>query len=78
LVITLFLPSGDVVHGATAPTTAADIRLCVSIAVSFVILAAGLFIILSKRYQADDKNWAFAAVGTVVGFWLPTATAAAT
>jgi hypothetical protein len=31
---------------------------------------AGLFVVLSKKYDANEQNWAFATMGTVVGFWL--------
>jgi hypothetical protein len=80
LILCIVVPgiSTTTATGASA-NGSSNIRLWVSIGVSFIILCAGLFIILSKRYAADDKNWAFGAIGTVVGFWLPTAaTAAAT
>jgi len=38
--------------------------------VSLVLLAAGLYVILSKQYDAQDKHWAYGTVGTLVGFWL--------
>ena len=39
--------------------------------ISIVVLAASLFVILSKRYSPRDKHWAYATVGTILGFWLP-------
>jgi hypothetical protein len=42
----------------------------VLVAVSVVMLAAGLFVVLSKRCGPKEKHWAYGAVGTVVGFWL--------
>jgi len=41
------------------------------VVISTVLLAACLFVILSKRYPAGDRHWAFATIGTIVGFWLP-------
>lgn len=40
------------------------------ITVSAAVLAASLFIILSNRYGPKDKHWAYATVGTVLGYWL--------
>ncbi len=54
------------------PYTEADdtLKLYVRIAVSALFAGAGLFVVLSKRYEANEKNWAFATMGTIVGFWL--------
>lgn len=38
--------------------------------VSLALLAATLFVILSKRYAPKDKHWAYATVGLILGFWL--------
>ena len=57
----------------TAPRTrvAADAaRPVMQIAVSVVMLAAGLWVILSGHYGADAMHWASGAIGTVVGYWL--------
>jgi hypothetical protein len=40
------------------------------IVVSVLVLAAGLWVMLSGRYDADVEKWAAGAIGTVVGFWL--------
>jgi hypothetical protein len=37
---------------------------------SCLLLAVGLFVILSSRYQPADKNWAYGTIGALVGFWL--------
>lgn len=37
---------------------------------SVILLGAGLYVILSKQYDASDKHWAYGIVGTLVGFWL--------
>jgi len=41
------------------------------IAITGVLLCASLFVILSKRYSAQEKHWAYTTVGTILGFWLP-------
>ena len=61
--------------GAAAPTInlPADnsgLVDAMQVAISIVVLGAGLFVVLSKRYEAAEKNWAFGAIGTVIGFWL--------
>lgn len=38
--------------------------------ITFILLIATLFVILSKRYDAGDKRWAYTTIGTIVGFWL--------
>jgi hypothetical protein len=40
------------------------------IAVTLILLIASLFVILSAQYDANSKHWAFATVGTILGFWL--------
>ncbi|MGB0015036.1 MAG: hypothetical protein WBQ03_25815 [Candidatus Sulfotelmatobacter sp.] len=40
------------------------------VVVSVILLIGGLFIILAKRYQPSDRHWAYATVGTIVGYWL--------
>ena len=44
--------------------------LIVRILVSFIVLGAGLYVILSHDYQVEDKKWGYGIVGTVVGYWL--------
>ena len=43
---------------------------CIRVFLSVCLVAACLYVILSHAYDADSKNWAFATVGTVVGYWL--------
>ena len=38
--------------------------------VSLAVVGASMFIILAKRYAPRDKHWAYATVGTILGFWL--------
>ena len=40
------------------------------ILLSLVLLAVGLYVILSKQYAAADTNWSFGIVGAIIGYWL--------
>lgn len=46
------------------------IKLCVKIAVSAIVLAAALYVILSQKFPDDYNKWAFGMIGLVVGYWL--------
>ena len=48
------------------------LRIVMSVSITVISLTFALSIILSKKYQPEDKYWAFAAVGIIVGFWLRT------
>jgi hypothetical protein len=38
--------------------------------ISMTVLAAALYVILSKKYPPKVEHWAYATIGTVLGFWL--------
>lgn len=38
--------------------------------ISVIVLGAGLWVVLSRRYQPQEKHWAYGAIGTIIGFWL--------
>jgi len=40
------------------------------IALSLILTLASLFVILVKSYGPKDKHWAYATIGTILGFWL--------
>jgi hypothetical protein len=46
-------------------------RAVMQIAISFIVLGASLYAVLSKKYDADVQKWAYGAIGTVMGYWLP-------
>jgi len=46
------------------------VRLGVQILVSLVILAASLYIIISKGYDEPSAKWAYGMAGLVAGYWL--------
>lgn len=55
------------------PITLASISIVdiyMSVIISLIILCASLWIILSKKYTNDSRNWAFGIVGTIVGHWI--------
>jgi hypothetical protein len=37
---------------------------------TLILLLASLFVILSGQYDPNSQYWAFATVGTILGFWL--------
>ena len=47
-----------------------DWKFYTQIVLSLVLLVVGLYVILSKQYDAADTNWSYGIVGTVIGFWL--------
>jgi hypothetical protein len=47
-----------------------DPGLIMQIVLSLTVIGAGLYMILSGRYDASNQHWAYGIVGTVVGFWL--------
>ena len=57
---------------AAAAAEEGNARLVVAIVVTGVVLAAGLYVILSGKYDDAEKKWAFGAVGTILGYWLRT------
>jgi hypothetical protein len=48
-------------------------RDVVRVAVSFIVLAAAFYVILSAKYPAYMVNGAYALSGLVVGYWLKSA-----
>ena len=47
-----------------------DSILAAQMAISLFLGAPAIFVVLSKRYQAREKHWAFTTLGTILGFWL--------
>jgi hypothetical protein len=66
----ILLRSGRRPVAGAARGADAQARAVMQIAVSTVILAAGLWMILSGHYDADAQRWASGAIGTVMGYWL--------
>ena len=53
-----------------AKTDVSRIKLFMQIIVTLAILAVSLFVILTNAADAQNKHWAYGAVGTILGFWL--------
>jgi hypothetical protein len=46
------------------------VQMMMQVALSIIFTAASLFVILAARFGPKDKHWAYATVGTILGFWL--------
>jgi anaerobic C4-dicarboxylate transporter len=44
----------------------------VQVIISVLLLAASIFVILSKKYAEKEQHWAYGTIGTLIGFWLKT------
>ena len=71
LIALLFL--GTTFFATTSFSEESKSREIMQIIISLVVLGASLYIILSKKYDNDVQKWAFGAIGTVIGYWLPSA-----
>lgn len=47
-----------------------DWQLGMQVGISLVVLASSLYVILSQEYDAEDKKWAYGAIGLIVSYWL--------
>jgi hypothetical protein len=45
-------------------------RPLMQVVVTIILLLACLFMVLSKSYDPNSVHWAYATLGTLVGFWL--------
>jgi len=46
------------------------VRLTMQVVVSLVPLVCCLIVILSDKSSENDKRWAYATAGTILGYWL--------
>jgi len=44
--------------------------MAVQIGVSLFLGVPAIFMVLSKRYTAREKHWAYSTLGLILGFWL--------
>ncbi len=63
------LPDPTAIALSAAPS-GVDAKVMMRVVVSLSVLAAALFVILWKNYDANDKKWAYGSVGAIVGYWL--------
>ena len=47
-----------------------DALFITQIVMSLFLGTPAIFVVLSKRYQARDKHWAYTTLGMILGFWL--------
>ena len=45
-------------------------RSLMAAVISFAVLGAALYIILSRTFSDSEQKWAFGAIGTIMGYWL--------
>jgi hypothetical protein len=60
---------GDCVHSPFLGSLTFE-DFVVRAAVSILILCCALWVIMSSRFKSYEKNWAFGAIGTILGYWL--------
>jgi hypothetical protein len=54
-----------------ADGTQVAVKTVMMVVVSLVVLAAAVRIVLKRDgYDEGTKQWALAAIGTIIGFWL--------
>jgi hypothetical protein len=46
------------------------VKTAMQVIISLVLLGASLYFVFSGSYDADRQKWAFATIGTLIGFWL--------
>ncbi len=68
LALTGFISSGKDVAGLIRPIP--NLQGLMQVGLSIVLTIASVFLILSKSYGPKDKHWAYATIGTILGFWL--------
>lgn len=42
----------------------------VMMAISLILLLCGVAVVMLQRYDANQKHWGYATLGTILGFWL--------
>jgi hypothetical protein len=65
----LFSP---VIGPGAAPVPPPGIEAWMPVLISFVLLFAAVWVILSGRYSDATQKWAFGAAGSILGYWLNT------
>jgi hypothetical protein len=67
-----WLESFDILRGPSinGAQPLISLRDLVQLTISALLLAASLFVVLSKRYRPEERHWAYGTLGTLIGFWL--------
>ncbi len=45
-------------------------RFCITSLISMILLTAGLYILLSKKYDSQTEKFATGVIGVLIGYWL--------
>ena len=45
-------------------------RVPMQVILSFIVLIAALYVVLSRKYDESAQKWAYGAIGMILGFWL--------
>jgi len=61
--------AGLTIKDIRQPNVTVQVRQFMIVAVSVCVLAASLYIILSRAYDDSAQKWAYGAVGMIVGHW---------
>ena len=55
-----------------SPFKRRSVELFMQILITFILLGISFFIVLSpQKFDDGTKNWAFGAIGSIVGYWFP-------
>jgi hypothetical protein len=46
-------------------------RFWMRVLFSVLLMVAGLYVLLFGQYPPDTQKWAYGAIGTAVGMWVP-------
>lgn len=52
------------------PTIYVNTRLAMMVIISLAVLGSSLYTILANTYDDGTRKWAYASIGTIIGFWL--------
>jgi hypothetical protein len=67
--------AANVLATAAQPTSAApesNLKLYVQLGLTIVFIPFCLYFILSAKFNATQKNFAYTTIGTILGFWFAT------
>jgi hypothetical protein len=67
----LLSPSLSPTRGGPGGGDDTNVHLAMRVVISIVLLGSALWVILSGKYAPADRHWAYGALGTIIGAWLP-------
>ena len=63
-------PKQEGMMGALAQGIVHNIKPTMQVLITLIFTPTALFIVLARRYGPKDKHWAYATLGTILGYWL--------